>query len=428
MKKNSTITLRQARCLLDVEDSAARTVNQAQGVVALAGIPAEAQVVIIKDEDSGRQLALIGADLIWFGNDMASRLRNKFATRLGVEPESICLTATHTHGSPQTESHISYGEYDPALVQHLEDRLMSLFEDACSQPPQQVRISFGQKTVSPMQAVNRRRMAWYIPRNGKIRRRVQNLPAYEKSNDNILSVISFWPESRDAQKPVAVFLHFTCHPVCDLPGQRGADYPGHIRTMLQNSIDENLSCLFLQGFCGDVRPGVLLKPRGIKDNILELIIGKRFRGAKKGDAEKFARPLAVIVGEILGNARDDQKHEAQFYSAFGEIPMKGESGKKIGTSLNVTTWDITKDISMVFAGAEMLSGLIPDNNCLAIGYSNGMVGYVAPEEEFSGGGYEIDGFVRRFGLPERFSLETGAAFLRFQARLFCKMRKMTDQK
>lgn len=428
MNAPSKITLRQSRGLLDVENYAARTVNQTEGGVAHPGIAAEAQVVILKDEDSGRQLALIGADLIWFGNDMANRLRNKFATRLGVDPESICLTATHTHGSPQTEPSISYGEYDPELVQHLEDRLTNLFEEACSQPPQRVRISFGQKTVLPMQALNRRRMAWYIPRNGKIRRRVQNLPAYEKTNDNILSAISFWPEGLDVEKPVAVFLHFTCHPVCDLPGQRGADYPGHIRKMLHHSVDENLSCLFLQGFCGDVRPGFLLKPRGIKDNILELIIGKRFRGAKKGDAEKFARPLAVLAEEILENARDDQKYEPEFFSAFGEILLKGESGKAIGTSLNVTTWHIMKDLSMVFAGAEMLSGLIPENTSLAIGYSNGMVGYVAPEEEFSGGGYEIDGFVRRFGLPERFSLETGSAFLQFQARLFCKIKKMMDQK
>ena len=40
-----------------------------------------------------------------------------------------------------------------------------------------------------------------------------------------------------------------------------------------------------------------------------------------------------------------------------------------------------------------------------------MVGYVAPAGEYAGGGYEIDGFLRPFGLQRRFAIETEPRFV-----------------
>ena len=37
----------------------------------------------------------------------------------------------------------------------------------------------------------------------------------------------------------------------------------------------------------------------------------------------------------------------------------------------------------------------------SVGYTNGMIGYIAPKNEYKYGGYEIDGFIKRFNLKSR---------------------------
>ena len=41
------------------------------------------------------------------------------------------------------------------------------------------------------------------------------------------------------------------------------------------------------------------------------------------------------------------------------------------------------------------------DNIISVGYTNGMIGYIAPKNEYKYGGYEIDGFIKRFNLKSR---------------------------
>jgi hypothetical protein len=66
-------------------------------------------------------------------------------------------------------------------------------------------------------------------------------------------------------------------------------------------------------------------------------------------------------------------------------------------------WRVNPSFGLFFASGEMLSGLHHDDGLLSIGYANGMVGYLAPVEALVEGGYEVDGFLKPFGLSERFA-------------------------
>ena len=46
-----------------------------------------------------------------------------------------------------------------------------------------------------------------------------------------------------------------------------------------------------------------------------------------------------------------------------------------------------------------------NDNIISIGYTNGMIGYIAPKNEYKYGGYEIDGFIKKFNLKSRISYE-----------------------
>ena len=76
-------------------------------------------------------------------------------------------------------------------------------------------------------------------------------------------------------------IQYSCHPVADPNDIVGSDYPGYLRKYLKISQYKNI--IFLQGFCGDIRPKVIKKNNKLKDKFIKLIIGDRFRKIKKGE-------------------------------------------------------------------------------------------------------------------------------------------------
>ncbi len=399
--------LRAASMVLDLERRPERAVNGASSADACS-VPCEAQVLILSHAEATQ--VLVGADLVWFGSEQADALRAEIAQRVGCQDADVALCATHTHGTPNPDPRFQYGECSPALIAHLRERILAGVDAAVANPPQAVRLMFGRATA-PGVAINRRRMAWLLT-GGSIGRRVQNLPNRARPIDERVSVIAF--VSKQTNQPAALAVHFACHPVADPANLRGADFPGAVREALRQRFGSSLVSVFLQGFCGDVRPALLHRPRGLKDRLLQWLIGDRFRPSLADDAPEIGRRLADRAGAALGAAVVVEVGPSK--TRRSSVALNDVDGQPTGHELDVTVWQWSDNLRLVFAGAEMLSGLAPrDSHTLAVGYANGMAGYIAPAEDYAGGGYEIDGFLGRFGLAKRFDPGIGAAFGRVAA-------------
>lgn len=382
---------------------------------ATAELPLDAAPLTIAalslDDPASHRLLLISADFIWFPDALAERLRTEIARRGGSEPASVVLAASHTHGSPQPDTRFPFGRQDQEWTERLEAAVLDAASAALASPATPVSLHLGRAEITTAVAVNRRRAAWY--RDGAMpKRRMQSLPNEARPVDPRISVIA----ARDGSGKIrALIVHAVCHPVALPRDVAGADYPGVIRAQLQARYGMDVPVLFVQGHCGDVRPRLIRRPAGAKDRLLELLIGPRFRPSREGDAEWMGTAMAEAAVSAIEAARPVA---ADFAAVRGRVPLRDDAGTPAGRDLDVTAWRLAPDLALVATSGEMLSGLASsDPGVLSLGYANGMAGYIAPAAEYPGGGYEIDGFLKSFGLKRRFSPDTEQLFVAERARL-----------
>jgi hypothetical protein len=404
---SGVVELRTATAALGLENRPEQAVNGARGDARDAA-PTEVQVLLLSAGDD--KAVLVGADLIWFASEQAQSLRAEIARRTGAREETVALCATHTHGTPNPDRRFAYGQWSAALVEHISARVLQAVDQTVAAKAQPLRVAIG-RAAAPGIAINRRRVAW-LRQGLRLRRRVQNLPNPSRPVDDRVTVIAFLSERTG--KAVAMAVHFACHPVADPVDRRGADFPGFLRQELRRRFGPELVSVFLQGFCGDVRPALVHRPRGLKDRLVQLLVGDRFRAAAREDAARIGAQLATCVDKALAEAKPVEP--LVLNSMRERIALADVDQAATGRDLDVTVWRWSDDVRLIFASAEMLSGLAPiAPDTIAVGYANGMVGYIAPAEDYAGGGYEIDGFLARFGLTKRFDPGIGAAFARVVA-------------
>lgn len=400
--------------------AASARIAATSAAVPFEGAPLSVMALSLCDM-AGRRLLLVAADVIWFSDQSADRLRTAIARGASLDEACVILAASHTHGSPQPDVRFPFGRRAPDWVARFEAAAVDAAARAASAPVSDVALMQGRAQLGVPAFVNRRRMAWY--RNGaRLRRRVQSLPDAARPVDHDICTLA----ARDPDGRIqAIIVHAACHPVALPRDAAGADFPGVVRERLQARYGSGVPVLFLQGHCGDVRPRLIRKPSSLKDHALELLIGPRFRPSRAGDAELIGNAVADAALRAIETARPIA---ADLAAAAGGVTLVDDTGAPVGRALDITAWRLAPDLHIVAASGEMLSGLAsPDPGVLSVGYANGMAGYIAPESEYAGGGYEIDGFLKPFGLSRRFSPDTGQRFVAERTRLLAEVGSATTQ-
>lgn len=190
--------------------------------------------------------------------------------------------------------------------------------------------------------------------------------------------------------------NYACHPVC-LPLERmvSSEFPGRVRSAVRVGRGD-LPVLFLQGFCGDVRPNI--KPRAdIRTWVKTLLVGPRFGDFTLEGWENWAGGIAQIVltGEGTGrpvSLTDIALRENCF--PVGEI----FSGKVDPSNIEFHGVSLGPDLQFLTVSAEPVAEWVQmlKQGVVPVGYEGDVFGYLPTDTMIRQGGYEGGQFAALF--------------------------------
>jgi len=342
---------------------------------------------------------IISADIIWFTETIVEEIRKKINTLYKISEENIVFCASHTHGSPNPHTKINYGKNKKRIEEYLLNRIFKIFIKTYNLDAITV-LPFYSSVLCQDVSINRRKKA--IQFKSFPFYQMQSLPNQKGKNDIEINIINLI--NKHSKESECVIIKHTCHPVSNPDNIIGADYPGYIRTNLVPKISKNF--IFMQGFCGDIRPKIINKDSAIKDKVINILVGNRFRKAQHQDSKYIASSISKKIIQSLSHNKFQQLN-GTIKSSINIIDLPLEDISISPRKLESVIW-IWGHICFIYLNAEVLSGfMFKDINNLRIinvGYSNGMIGYLPTKQDILDGGYEVDKSRNAFGLKSRVSL------------------------
>ena len=358
-------------------------------------------------DDGRRCLAILSVDAIGYdnlilgkGRNLTRELRKRIAARTDLRADSILLTATHAHSTPETIGLTNFRDYPGVpdwIEQHLEtlaDTIIDAWKRRVS-----VRARFGKATV-PGIARNRR-----ILLKNKTLSRYGALPSADQVAapwflDEELSVLCFETETGATH---SVLLNYTAHPVVTmLLPQASADYPGAAASEIETKFP-NAVCLFTQGAAGNINSihvttryeDALALGNKIADAALSKIANL------KADSTFITRPtlevrsktihlaardcpsLRMIKKLVAADANPKNQRLSRLAQKISDDSLAAEiQSMRIGPVRWVSFPGepfVETGLALKKAGASFVCG-----------YSNGWLGYFPLRRAYAEGGYEVE--------------------------------------
>jgi hypothetical protein len=181
-------------------------------------------------DDGGNRAALITVDAGAIPDEIWAAVSQAAQTELGIAPERLLITATHTHSVPFRMG----ADVNAKIVTALREAVRKL---------QPARVAYGQGVS-------------YINVNRNIidpaTRRWWEGPNYEGPSDKTVAVVRI--ESTTGQ-PIAIYYNYAVHAVINGQlDQVSGDIPGATSRYIENSLDDRAVALWSEGAAGDQNP------------------------------------------------------------------------------------------------------------------------------------------------------------------------------
>lgn len=367
-----------------------------------------------------REVWICAADLCEFPNEPYRTEGIDYLTgALGCLPSSLFLNASHTHGGPQVNEApmlklpawvYQFTETNRRLTRDYVLGLWRLTARACREAKSlatESSLAFaGGKTTF---AMNRRR--W-------VGGRIENAPNPEGPVDDRLRLLGVQsPEG----KLRALGLLLACHPTSTGPQHRyTADFVAGWREQMRRRLGNEVQFFFLQTCGGDARPGFTRA-------------GESWRMATHGELETMGRHLADETEDVLANGLEPLanpllRHARASVSIPCEIlcrdaaayrrvcegfagverlwaesclsRIKANLSVRDSIALDLTLLELDAETRLLGGDCEFLGGMgkkieaaLGGSRPVALGYTNGCVGYFPDEEENALGGYETESYL-----------------------------------
>lgn len=356
----------------------------------------------VLDQPGAEPVALVSADLLWWGDDLVERVRPRVAEATGLAADRLVLHATHNHSGPQTAHGMtpSLGLPDERYLDRLVDALIASVRRARATPVP-VRVVAGQ--AGGIAVVDRR----------SARTAGRLTPG---TIDDTLTVIGFLDEDDTV---VCAGVHLACHPVVHHGNAVTPDLLGTLASQLEDDLAPVV--LPLQGCCGDVNPA-RYRPDGTfvdggqaeveRDaGDLAALARTALAGATDAGAPALAITRRQVTLPLLGRAPEWLLPELiEVPGHVGEwAALRGTPGDPTGTRpdpvLQLVRLDLTDGLALLGMSGEPVSryGLrVRDSGggrVLPLGYTDGMSCYLVTADQIAEGGYEPCEAPLWFGLP-----------------------------
>lgn len=190
--------------------------------------PIFARVAVL--DDGQAKAALVTVDAGAIGNDMFKAVADAAQAELGIPPERLMVTATHTHSVPFRMG----ADVSAKIVTALREAAGKL---------QPARVAYGQGVS-------------YINVNRNIidpnTHRWWEGPNYDGPSDKTVAVVRF--EGLDG-KPIAVYYNYAVHAVINGQlDQVSGDIPGATSRYVENALGDKAVALWSEGAAGDQNP------------------------------------------------------------------------------------------------------------------------------------------------------------------------------
>lgn len=338
-------------------------------------------------------LCFFAADLIWWDDELVNKLRKQISRRENIPESHLHFTATHTHSGPQVSDRFSerLGRYDEAYVQQLIEKVCKSVKQ-CRANLEPVQI-FVRKTNMDL-GIYRRKLI-----NGK----VEMAPDPAVEVDDEVTVVSFINENN---RELATWIHYACHPTTTDANIVSGEFPGVCTAELESE-DEGCVVSFFQGFSGDVRPKLISNNAFYRGSLDEMIaagkaLAHRIADVKKQPCSPEKKVQLCVAEALLPLEYTNIPNEPDIpLSLYEEWKQKKEQHDV--EQLRFSYIRISENLALLLANAEMTQGYgkflkSRDRHLLPVGYSNGMVGYIATKEQLEQGGYEAETFIYYFSL------------------------------
>jgi hypothetical protein len=372
-------------------------------------LPFEANIVAFRE--NGRTLVLLTLDWFFASPGLRRRILERCAGRL--DEVSLFVAASHAHTSPATDrTKVGFSTVDETYVGSAENiiakRVGEILHSGDWRP---ARLRF--TTTACDCAINRRRRIWRFKKKG-IQHMVSLYPNHAGPRDRELRLLRVEDETGQL---LSLIWGVSCHPT-EWPRVRelSSDYPGAVRRALRTHIGLAIPVLFLQGFCGDLRPPAVGRWRSTGPWIRRILLlantfvnGPYFNGFSEEEHQRWQGGIIECAKRAVDEAAIAPLLATKLVVHRTSIALSalGLSGQT--PALTFHWFDFADRLRVTGMSAEtcweythLMKRVFPSRTIWPVGYIDSVFGYLPTAAMLCEGGYEVEGFREPFGIRGEF--------------------------
>ena len=379
------------------------------------GIHDELSARAIVFDDGRNRVAIVSMELLGLDFDLVDKVRQGVHAATGIPPAALMLHATHTHGGPNVRKFNTMGSRDEAYVESLADKLVDVVKQAANllEP---VSLAYGR--ASAQIGVNRRQ----IGPEGK------SSIGLNPDGPIVPYVDVISVRDRNGAPKALLFSH-ACHPTT-LGGENleiTGDWPGFACEAVHR--ESGVMPFFLQGCAGNINPhprGTYEIARQHGETIALTAILAGDSGERIASEEVGFRELSVDLPLIPPPPVEEcDRNISHWESEVANERRAGNVGRILHAEglLDFARYERSiacQDkanlqkafhLQLLRIGGARILGMPgemfvqyqldfqgqADGPVFALGYTNGVHGYVPTAADYPFGGYEVDGAHRYYG-------------------------------
>lgn len=341
-------------------------------------------------------VVFVSVDLLYAGAHLCNRIFEALAGR--VPRERILVAASHTHFAPATEESLpGLGTVAQEYVDLAATRIVDLIRRLLDAPSTPAACRYHEGAA--LHSINRRRSRFGLSKQYPyLGFHTRIAPNAQGPRDDLIRALTL--TGRDGRVG-AICWSFACHPNT-FPGidSVSAEYPGRVRQFLRGRFGP-IPVLFWQGFSGNINPY-----RMIESGANGVAQSSQFVAPTLSQWERWADSLAEVVRRTV--ATEGSKISGPVVCQVRSMSVR-ELGLRSDKRLTYQSISLGTDVVVCGLSAEVaveyvdqLRAALPPTAVIPVGCIGDVFGYLPVDEMIGGGGYEVRGFLQRFGLSGRY--------------------------